>query len=106
MLAIETAAGERVYLAAFTNGDGEQEWLALDHDGVPVTSRERVREAASIAALVEIAEEAAERVAEGPRLASLPYLDSLGGDASVAASLPAVEQLTQDVERHYKLELT
>lgn len=106
VLAIETAAGERVYLAAFTNGDGEQEWLALDHDGVPVTSRERVREAASIAALVEIAEEAAERVAEGPRLASLPYLDSLGGDANIAASLPAVEQLTQDVERHYKLELS
>lgn len=106
VLAIETAAGERVYLAAFTNGDGEQEWLALDHDGVPVTSRERVREAASIAALVEIAEEAAEQVAEGPRLASLPYLDSLGGDATIAASLPAVEQLTQDVERHYKLELT
>jgi hypothetical protein len=106
VLAIETAAGERVYLAAFTDGDGQQEWLALDHDGVPVTSRERVREAASIAALVEVAEEAAERVAEGPRLASLPYLDSLGGDSSIVSALPAVEELTRDVEQNYKLELS
>ena len=105
VLAIETAVGERVYLAAFTDAEGAQEWLALDHDGAPVTSRERVREAASIAALVEVAEEAAEQVTEGPRLASLPYLDSLGGDGSIGAALPAVEELTRDVEQHYKLEL-
>ena len=106
VLAVETATGERVYLAAFADGEGQQEWLALDHDGVPVTSRERVREAASIAALVEVAEEAAEQVVEGPRLASLPYLDSIGGDASIAAALPAVEELTRDIERNYKLELS
>ena len=106
VLAVETATGERLYLSAFEDGAGSQEWLALDHDGVPVTSRERVREAASIAALVEVAEEALEQVAEGPRVASLPYLDSIGGDSSIAAALPAIEELTQDVERHYKLELT
>ena len=106
VLAVETAAGERVYLAAFADADGRQEWLAFDHDGVPVTSREHVREAASIAALVEVAEEAAEQVAEGPRLASLPYLDSIGGDSSIAAALPAVEELTRDIEQNYKLELT
>ena len=105
VLAVESAAGERVYLAAFTDGDGNQLWLALDHDGAPVTSRERVREAASIAALVEVAEEAAERVADGPRLASLPYLDSIGGDASIAGALPAVEELTRDIEQNYKLDL-
>jgi hypothetical protein len=105
VLAVETAAGERVYLAAFTDPDGKQEWLALDHDGAAVTSRERVREAASIAALVEVAEEAAEQVTEGPRLASLPYLDSIGGDSSIAGALPAVEELIRDVERNYKLEL-
>ena len=54
-----------------------------------------MREAASIAALVEVAEEAAEQVAEGPRLASLPYLDSIGGDASITAALPAVKALTR-----------
>ena len=106
VLAVETAAGERLYLSAFADGDGQQEWLALDHDGAPVTDRARVREAASIAALVEIAEEAAEQVAEGPRLASLPYLDSIGGDASIAAALPAVEELTRDIEQNYKLELS
>lgn len=106
VLAVESAAGERIYLAAFSDAEGRQEWLALDDDGVPVTNRARVREAASIAALVEVAEEAAERVAEGPRLASLAYLDSIGGDSSIAAAIPAVEELTRDVEQHYKLELT
>jgi hypothetical protein len=106
VLAVETAAGDRVYLSAFADGDGQQEWLALDHDGAPVTDRARVREAASIAALVEVAEEAAEQVAEGPRLASLPYLDSIGGDASITAALPAVEELTRDIEQNYKLELS
>lgn len=106
VLAVETATGERVYLSAFADAEGQQEWLALDHDGVPITSRERVREAASIAALVEVAEEAAEQVVEGPRLASLPYLDSIGGDAGIAAALPAVEELTRDIEQSYKLELS
>jgi hypothetical protein len=105
VLAVESAAGERVYLAAFAGPDGNQQWLALDHDALPVTNRARVREAASIAALVEVAEEAAERVADGPRLASLPYLDSIGGDASIAGALPAVEELTRDIEQNYKLEL-
>jgi hypothetical protein len=106
VLTVETAAGQRVYLAAFEGPDGQQQWLAFDHDGVPVTNRELVREAASIAALVEVAEDAAEHVAEGPRVASLPYLDSIGGDSSIAGALPAVEELTRDVEQNYKLELS
>ena len=106
VLAVESAAGERLYLSAFADAEGKQEWLALDGDGAAVTSRARVREAASIAALVEVAEEAADKVVEGPRLASLPYLDSLGADSTVAAALHAVEELTRDVEQHYKLELS
>jgi hypothetical protein len=106
VLAVESAARERLYLAAFADPDGSQEWLAFTDDGAPVRSRERVREAASIAALVEVAEEAAEQVTDGPRLASLPYLDSIGGDSSIAAALPAVEELTRDVEQNYKLELS
>ncbi len=106
MLAVDSAAGERVYLCAFADEEGSQEWLALDAGGTPVSDRARVREAASIAALVEVAEEAAEQVADGPRVASLPYLDSIGGDSNIAAALPAVEELTRDVEQHYKLELT
>jgi hypothetical protein len=64
-----------------------------------------VREAASIAALVEVAEELIDRHADEPRVASPAYLDSIGGDSSIAAALPAVEELTRDVEQHYKLEL-
>ena len=106
VLAVESAAGERLYLSAFTDDAGNQQWLALTDDGAPITSRERVREAASIAAIVEVAEEAAERVSHEPRIASLAYLDSLGGDSGIAAALPAVDELTRDVETHYKLELT
>jgi hypothetical protein len=106
VLTVETAAGERLYLAAFEDAAAQREWLAFDHDGAPVTSREHVREAASIAALVEVAEDAAEHAAESPRVASLPYLDSIGGDTSIASALSAVEELTRDVEQHYKLELT
>jgi hypothetical protein len=105
VLAVDSAAGERVYLCAFADDEGSREWLALDAGGSPLADRARVREAASIAALVEVAEEAAEQVAEGPRVASLPYLDSIGGDSSIAAALPAVEELTREIEQHYKLEL-
>jgi hypothetical protein len=106
VLAVESATGERLYLSAFADAAGNQEWLALTDDGAPVTSRERVREAASIAALVEIAEEAAEHIDDAQRVASLAYLDSIGGDSSLAAALPAVDELTRDVETHYKLELS
>ena len=53
VLAVETAAGERVYLSAFADAAGNQEWLALTDDGAPVTSKERVREAASVHQLVD-----------------------------------------------------
>ena len=107
VLAVETATGERVYICAFTRSDGEQEWLALSDDGSPVTSRRQLREATSLAALVEIAEEGTERGdGDEPRLASLPYLDSLGADSSIAGALPAVEELTRDVETKYKVPLS
>jgi hypothetical protein len=106
VMTVESASGDRLYLTAFADAQGEQEWLAFDDAGAPVTSRERVREAASIAALVEVAEEAADRVPDEPRVASLEYLDSIGGDSTIAGALLAVEELTRDVERHYKLELS
>jgi hypothetical protein len=105
VMTVESAVGDRLYLAAFADGADAREWLVLDENGRPVTDRDRVREAASIAALVEVAEEAVDRVAEEPRVASLAYLDSIGADSGIAAALPAVEELTSEVERHYKLEL-
>ena len=55
VLAAEPTDGLRVYLCAFGGGEHGRSWLALDEGGRPVTSRTRVREAVSIAALCEIA---------------------------------------------------
>ena len=58
ILATEPSPGVRVYLCAFEDGEGTG-WLALDAAGGPVVNRQLVREAASIAALCEVAEETA-----------------------------------------------
>ena len=113
VLPVEPALGERLYLCAYADADGAQSWLALDDDATPVRSRKLVRDAASIAALVEVAEESAgEQPGDEPRVASASYLDALGvmsrsGDVVVAlqSALPAVEELTRDIEGNYKLEL-
>lgn len=57
MLVAETL-GRRVYLCAFESGEGRA-WLALDDGGQPLTDGRLVREAASLAGLCEVAEEAA-----------------------------------------------
>jgi len=59
VLAAEPSPGQRVYLCAFVDEAGERRWLALDGGGAPISSRNVVREAASIAALCELAEETA-----------------------------------------------
>jgi len=112
VIPVEPSTGERLYLCAFVTADGRQAWLALDDDGAPVTNRTRVRDAASIAALVEVAEETvAAPDEEEPRIASPSYLDSIGaaapGDVTGAlqSALPAIDELTRDVELNYKLEL-
>jgi hypothetical protein len=111
VIPVEPSTGERLYLCAFVTADGSQAWLALDDDGAPVTNRTRVRDAASIAALVEVAEETvATPDEEEPRVASPSYLDSIGaaaGDVTGAlqSALPAIDELTRDVELNYKLEL-
>jgi len=50
--------GRRVYLCAFES-EGGRAWLALDDAGEPLTERRLVREAASLAGMVEVAEESA-----------------------------------------------
>jgi hypothetical protein len=54
----EAADGERVYLCAFTAGE-RKSWLALDAGGAPVHDRRVLRDAVSIAAICELAEETA-----------------------------------------------
>lgn len=58
VLAAEPQQGERAYLCSYLNGD-RRSWLVLDADGRPVSSRKAVRDAVSIAALCELAAEAA-----------------------------------------------
>ena len=50
--------GRRVYLCAFES-EGSRVWLAFDDAGEPLTERRLVREAASLAGMVEVAEESA-----------------------------------------------
>ena len=59
IIATEPQAGGRVYLCAFDDADGRRSWLAIRDDGTPVSSRAEVREAVSIAALCEVAGDAA-----------------------------------------------
>lgn len=58
VLAAEAQPGERVYLCAFEDS-GARTWLAVDGAGEPVADRTSVREAVSILALCELAEETA-----------------------------------------------
>jgi hypothetical protein len=58
IIAVEPEDGVRRYLVAY-GPDERQGWLVLDADGAPVRELQAVRAAASIAALVEIAEETA-----------------------------------------------
>jgi hypothetical protein len=57
----EPGTGLRVYLCAFgASGSGDdQRWLALDSGNRPIADRALVREAVSIAAMCELAEESA-----------------------------------------------
>ena len=54
----EPGSGSRVYLCAYARGE-ERAWLALDAAGQPVADRVLVRDAVSIAAMCELAEESA-----------------------------------------------
>ncbi len=114
VLAAEPSPGVRTYLVAFSSDGAAWSWLAFDGAGAPVRSRDRVREAVSITAMCEVADEAVAETGVGqpPRLASPQYLDSLGaaGDSqlgtAIRGALGAVEELAKDVEANYKLELT
>jgi hypothetical protein len=51
-------AGVRVYVCGYAH-DREERWLALDSEGAPIVDRALIRDAVSIAALCELAEESA-----------------------------------------------
>ena len=108
---VEPANGLRLYVCAYGKED-EATWLVLDATGVPVEERALVRDAVSIAALCEVAEEAAGVEPDGPRVASPAYLDELGSRAgpelagAVKGATGTVDELLRDVERSYKRPLS
>lgn len=59
VLATEPQPAQRVYLCSIDGADRTRGWLAVRGDGAVVTSRSDVRAAVSIAALCEVAAEAA-----------------------------------------------
>jgi hypothetical protein len=59
MLATEPEPGARIYLCSLDGADGMRGWLGVRDDGSPVASRAEVRAAVSIAALCEVAVDAA-----------------------------------------------
>jgi len=86
----EPARGVRVHLCAFERGD-RRRWLALDAGGRPLADRSLVRDAVSIAAMCELAEESAGGGDVGAlraRLVELRLTENPEGieDAEVAAA--------------------
>ena len=59
VLPAEPGPDRRVYLCAFVDEAGTRSWVALDAEGKAIASRAAVRDAVSIAALCELAEETA-----------------------------------------------
>ena len=107
----EPASGFRLYVCAY-GSENATGWLVLDATGVPVADLELVRDAVSIAALCEVAEEAAGVEPDSARVASPALLDELGTDAgpgladAVKGAAGTVEELVRDVERGYKRPLS
>ena len=96
MLVTETL-GLRVYLCAFDSAEGRA-WLSLGADGEPLTERRLVREAASLAALCEVAEESAggghlEELQA--RLAELRETDKPAGIEEAEAAAAALAETLQ-----------
>ena len=107
----EPAGGLRLYVCAYGSEDATS-WLVLDATGVPVSDRALIRDAVSIAALCEVAEDAAGVEPDSARVASPALLDDLGADAgpevaeAVKGAAGTVEELVRDVERGYKRPLS
>jgi hypothetical protein len=93
--------GRRVYLCAFESAEGHS-WLAFDDDGRPVTDRRLVREAASLAAFCEVAEESAGggHLPElQARLAELRETDNPEGIEEAQAAAAALAETLQPEPR-------
>jgi hypothetical protein len=89
----EPRPGRRVYLCAFTSG-GAKSWVAFDGDCRPVVDRRLLRDAVSIAAMCELAEETAGGNLPELRseLATLRETEGPEGNEEAEAAVAALER--------------
>lgn len=102
VLAVELAGAVRVYLCAYASEGGAPAWLALDADAKPVESRRVVGEAASLAALCEVAEETAgggDLPELRARLAELRETEAPAGIEDAETAAAALEAVLQPAPR-------
>jgi hypothetical protein len=93
--------GRRVYLCAFESAE-VRTWLAFGADAAPLTDGRLVREAASLAALCEVAEESAgggHLLELRTRLAELRETDNPEGIEQAAAAAAALAETVQQEPR-------
>jgi hypothetical protein len=110
----EPSQGVRLYLCAYRHGEETSSWLVLDADGAPVEDRSLVRDAVSIAALWELANELRGDEIDGAQVASPALLDRAAADVedpaayaqAIAQATGTVDELIRDVERGYKRPLS
>jgi hypothetical protein len=95
VLPAEPTEGERVYVCSFGGADGERSWLAVDEAGRPIDDRRRVREALSIAALCELAEESAGGGKLSELRAQLSELRATENSEGIDEAEQAAEELEQ-----------
>jgi hypothetical protein len=93
VLATEPEPGKRIYLCAFDGGDGFRSWLAVDESGEPITRRGDLRAAVSIAALCEVAADAAGGGDLEELLARLEEVRAHESPEGIDAAIEAAEAL-------------
>jgi hypothetical protein len=89
-------AGMRVYLCAYQQ-EGVESWLAFDGEGKPVPERAVIRDAVSIAALCELAEESAGGGNLGELRASLAELRETEAPEGIEAAEAAARELEETI---------
>jgi hypothetical protein len=98
--------GSRVYLCAFQNESGAA-WLALGRAGEPLADRGIVRDAVSIAAMCELAEESAgggDLVDLRARLAELRATEAPAGIDEAEAAIAELEETIHEPPRVASIE--
>jgi hypothetical protein len=95
VLATESEQGRRIYLCAFDGADGLRSWLAVDPEGRAITSRAELRGAISIAALCEVASDAAGGGDVDELVARLEELRAGENPPGIESALEAAERLRQ-----------